>query len=302
MPRVLFGWRPDWRRRLERHIDKGEYRYDFARPDGLDPAGWDCVVPLCLDDYAALARWPDLQGRKFLIPDPDLVALCDDKLAFNRHVLAGPFAQLIPPLADGADPAMPSILKKRRGEFGADSVVIGGPPGPEVRARLADPDYFRQVLVAGNEEFALHLLIVEGAVVFNRTVRHRMPGPLSVKGAATRPIASEMLADSPLLPALAPLMADLGYNGTCCIDYKLGPGGRPMVFEVNPRIGLSLLDDINSYLEALLFALRGARPKRERMPARLANRVAYGARWLRQRSARRRAGSRRPIADDRMTQ
>jgi hypothetical protein len=300
MPRILFGWRPDWRRRLERHIDKGEYRYDFAEPGKLEPAACDCVVPLTLDDYSALARWPDLQGRKFLVPDAELVALCDDKLAFNRHLLAGPFAHLVPPLADGADPAMPGILKKRRSEFGKDSFIVGGgPPAPEIAARLADPDYFRQVLIAGEEEFALHLLLVGGTIVFHRTVRYRMPGALTVKGAAARPVESDMLADSPHLAAFAPMMAALGYTGTCCIDYKLASGGQPMLFEVNPRVGLTLLDDINRYLGALLTVLRGERPRREPLPTRLADRAAYGARWLRAWPARRR--SRPAVPHVRMT-
>ncbi|MEO8668013.1 MAG: hypothetical protein ABI399_05805 [Bauldia sp.] len=275
MPRILFGRRPDWRRRIERHIDKGQFRYAFAGPRDLDPGACDCVVPLTFDDYLALAAWPELQGQKFLIPDPALVALCDDKLAFNRHILAGPFAHLIPPLADGADPALPTILKRRRSEFGRDTVIISGASNdPAIAMRLADPEYFRQVLLAGEEEFALHLLVVAGKVVFHRTVRHRMAGPLTVKGASARPVASEMLPDSAHLADFAPLMPLLGYTGTCCIDYKLA-SGRPMLMELNPRLGITLLNDINGYLEALLGVLVGRPPKREPVWKQLWNRSAH---------------------------
>jgi predicted ATP-grasp superfamily ATP-dependent carboligase len=50
------------------------------------------------------------------------------------------------------------------------------------------------------------------------------------------------------------VLVDLGYTGTCFIDYMLDSGGAKLL-EINPRFGGSLAGDINRYLGAYLSSL-----------------------------------------------
>jgi carbamoylphosphate synthase large subunit len=263
MPRVLFGWKPEWNGAIAANIDKWQFRFRFGRLDGFDPEGFDCVVPLMRQDYEGLAHWPRWQGRKFLAPQPSLVRLCHDKLSLNRHVLSGRFADLVPALDQGGGLDFPYILKKRETAWGMDTIVVRNPDEEAAAGtRLCDPDFFRQAYIVGDEEFALHMLIAEGRVLFHRTLRVRMPTSVYVRNKATPVLHAELLADSPHLAAFAPLMLELGYTGTCCIDYKLDRG-RPMLMEINPRMGRSLVMAISDYLRAYLGALSGREPARE---------------------------------------
>ena len=50
------------------------------------------------------------------------------------------------------------------------------------------------------------------------------------------------------------MLIELGYVGTCCINYKM-ERGVPKLLEINPRVGSSLIPDINRYLFAYLRSL-----------------------------------------------
>ena len=54
-------------------------------------------------------------------------------------------------------------------------------------------------------------------------------------------------------------MRAIGFdNGICCFDYKL-VDGRPVIFELNPRFGASLVYDAPNFLDAYAGALRARR-------------------------------------------
>ena len=44
---------------------------------------------------------------------------------------------------------------------------------------------------------------------------------------------------------IAAILAPLGYSGPCCANYKVLPSGEIAIFEINPRLGGSLMNPRN---------------------------------------------------------
>ena len=146
--RVLFGARPDGAPGIQDAIDAGAYAATFASLDTADIAGFDCVVPMDMADYATLSAHPDCAAASVLMPDPDLVALCDDKAAFNAFLAEAGFGALLPRVyAPGEAASYPIVVKPRRGAWG-EGVRILQDAAAEAAAPT-DAGWVRQAYVPG---------------------------------------------------------------------------------------------------------------------------------------------------------
>jgi predicted ATP-grasp superfamily ATP-dependent carboligase len=243
--------RTDWHPMIRSRIDLRDFAPSYGAFDGLDPASFDALVPLGLADYEQLRDQPGI-ASKVIMPSTELVKLCDDKRAFDRHLEDLGFGDLRP-----GEPgqSFPYVAKASHGHSGMAAHVVQTPDQEaELAEFLARPDVFRQRWLPAQDEYAAHFLVVAGQVHFQTTVRHEMPGPRLVKGSyAMGPQRSRYMPD-PYLARFASLLHALGYEGAACIDYKV-EAGKPRIMELNPRIGGSLLRRINDYLDAYLAAL-----------------------------------------------
>ena len=70
-----------------------------------------------------------------------------------------------------------------------------------------------------------------------------------------------MTAPAEVLEQFDTVLAPLGYRDPCVIDYKIAGEGRVQIFEINPRLGGTLLLKSNAGLlrEALGHMLAAAR-------------------------------------------
>jgi len=213
-------------------------RLSFAEltPDRLRKH--DLVVPLTLKDLEKLRGFhPLLAHNPLPLPSPDCVALCDDKLACNRTLAAAGFADCVPEIADSLP--FPYVLKKRIDAWGDNTHVVASAED-ELRlgALLHDPDYFRQAFVPGQREYAAHLLVLDGRIVSALTVEYGFVQPLHKK-CREQPPHYRRLRRATHLPLFRDMLASIGYEGLCCVNYKL-ENGRVRFLEVNPRFGASL--------------------------------------------------------------
>lgn len=249
MQRILFGNHATQMAAIARYIDHDRYEASFAPFDAVDPARFDLVVPLRVEQIDA-ARPAAALGRAIL-PTRELVALCDDKLAANLWLIENGFGDMVPDLLDLRPDAYPYIRKTRRGDFGIGCRMIRGPGEDD---GSDDPDVFRQRAVAGAHEYVLHLLRIGGRIRFHVAYRYDMGQPLGVRGVVDRPTRIEPIDPGEALDRCVGVLAAMDYEGTCCFNYKMEQG-QLRILEVNPRFGGSLVGVVTDYVAAHLAAL-----------------------------------------------
>lgn len=209
----------------------------FGEPGAAGVDGHDLFVPLTIDALLRCHASGQADGAGWPIPTVDCIHVCDDKVRFHRRMTENGFSRWLPALARPGD--FPSVLKKRVDEWGSSCHLLRD-PGDEQRhaALLADPLYFRQRYVAGEIEFASHLLLSGGRIVDALTIEYRFRTPFHLKGTRHSP-DSLRVARNGHLDVFRAMLASIGFEGLCCVNYKMADG-LPLVLEVNPRFGASL--------------------------------------------------------------
>ncbi len=263
MKKIAFGRCSNWEDLVRSTIDPNEYSFECVDFDNFDLSQADYAVPVDLVDAARLRNRYGGRSEKYLIPDARVLELCADKKVFNETILASDFARMIPPIYQTEHRVFPYVLKKRNELSGQKTFVIRhlADERPHI-AHLNSDEYFCQAYVSGRVEYATHMLIVGGTVLYHSTNRYEMAEEFSVKGTHLAPARAEpgIDIDHSIIDALRRLLKTIGFNGTCCADYKI-VDGRIQLLEINPRIGFSLFRDINRYLRAYTEALQAlARP------------------------------------------
>ena len=169
----------------------------------------------------------------------------------------------------------PCVLKKATGEFG--SAVRHATNGDEFAAAMASlgveastlgEDWLLQELVASKVEYSASLLVFFGR--FRDVVRTTYTYDEAVY---VWPRVSEDVAarrtDSTLPPSHLECFARLlhDFTGICNVNYKVRDDGRPVIFEINPRLGADLAChcDPPARLRLLLERLDGAFPPSPRL-------------------------------------
>ena len=273
----LFARLRPWNRRrilfpptdMEAELRKGfAHRGDrlrFAEPTPGELGAHDLVVPLTLEDLDTLREFGPLLARNPLpLPDPDCVDLCNDKLVCNRVLAAAGFADCVPEIADSLP--FPYVLKKRVDAWGDNTHVVANAEDERRLATLLhDPDYFRQAFVPGQREYAAHLLVRKGRIVASLAVEYVYAHDLHKK-CREQPPHYRRLRRATHLPLFRDMLNAVGYEGLCCVNYKL-QDGRVRFLEINPRFGASLAP----WFFAMVRALPRAAPVRASATTSAAN-------------------------------
>lgn len=245
-------------------LDQARFRYAVAgfRNPALAMAEFDCIVPFQLKDYFDLWARGDLQRINCLIPSREVMELLDNKYECNRFLAVRGFGAHVPAMLGDEDigrlDAWPIIYKKKYDAYGTQSFLCHSRAELEaIEAATATTEYFRQEYVAGEVEYATHMLSVGGRVAYHSTFRYTFDTPHFVKGVRWKPPPPEM-CECPCPVQLGAILREADYTGTSCVNYKM-VAGEPMIFEINPRFGQSLTRDINNYLDAYIRLMRGGR-------------------------------------------
>lgn len=231
-----------------------ELQFGPVPPGGGD---FDLVVPLSNDQIVACAEDPVLSRCNPLpLPRRDVVELCDDKAALNARLTEAGFGEHIP--GTPAPGEYPYFLKKSH-DAGSRNIhrIEGGEDERRHAALLQTPEYFRQRCVFGEVEYAAHLLHYGGRLRQALTMRYTMPGPVAIKWRDPALLQRRCRDDPSHLRLFARMLTAIGFEGICCVNYKVR-AGAPQVFEINPRIGLTLGYFFPVFLRSLDWARRGA--------------------------------------------
>lgn len=246
---------PEFDAQLRRGFGRTRHELQFGPvpPGGGD---FDLVVPLSNDQIIACAEDAVLNRRNPLpLPRREVVELCDDKAAFNARLTEAGFGEYIP--GAPAPGEYPYFLKNRRDAGSQNIHRIGSEADERAHAaRLHAPEYFRQRCIVGEVEFAAHILHFGGRIRQALTMRYTMPSPVAIKWRDPALLQRRCRNDASHLQLFSRMLTAIGFEGICCVNYKVR-AGDPQVFEVNPRIGLTLGYFFPVFLRSLDWARSG---------------------------------------------
>lgn len=249
---LWFSPNPDWEPAIRRSFRFTPHQIRFG-PLGLESADFaDLVVPLTLEDTLSVSLESRARGTSHpLAAAPEKIALCNNKHVLNETLRNLGFGDIIPECSPELRP--PYVLKKKIDQWGRNTRIIRN-EYEEGRAGLDahSDEYFRQRIVPGEEEYASHILMREGRILVSVTVRLKFAADIFVYGRDGLRPRDRTLSGCAHLALFERLLGALGFEGLCCIDYKVWKK-QAALFEINPRFGASLAP----YFYSLLRHLRG---------------------------------------------
>jgi carbamoylphosphate synthase large subunit len=198
---------------------------------------FDLIVPLTINDVRYLSTMRDqLKWNPIPIPSLECIELCDDKYRFNQALIQSELKDLVPQM--GGNLNYPYILKKKTDEWGANCHIIESEETVKALSdKLTDSAYFTQELVLGREQYSAHILFKNNQVVFSVDIKHVFNTKHPIQG---RDASSyTRVRDCPYLDQFVAVLTHIGFEGLCCIDYKVRDNA-PLILEINPRFGGSL--------------------------------------------------------------
>jgi len=246
--RIFFSDEEGAKHLIEKGFRHTRHEVAFGEFTPESVARYDLLVPLTIRDLDRLnAMRPLIEKNPLPIPSAECVRLCDDKTLLNRFLIEKGFGEFIP--RTEGDFEYPYLLKKRIDEGGRDTTfVTSREQESELLSALAMEDYFRQEIVPGKFEYASHVLLWEGRIRRSLSFRYELKEELSVKRKVF-PIEQKMIP-CPFPDLFASILGAVGFEGLCCIDYRIWDG-RPLIMEINPRFGGSLRLYFFSYIRSL---------------------------------------------------
>jgi hypothetical protein len=257
---IHFSTQSAWQPMIEAGFDrKCGVRLTFGPMSSADAHGADLVVPLTVEDSLLLSGQNSKSYAGLcLSPSRQLIELAHDKRAFNARLCELGFGDFVPEMYE-ARVKFPYILKKSLDESSVSTKVIrSAEDESRHEAEIADPAYFRQAFVAGNTEYATHMLMYQGRLVHHMSVMYTFENQYPIKGQEGD---FRRIVSTPCLDRLVEILSKLGYEGVCCFNYKVNERGHPMIIELNPRFGGSLCHHFPVFVRAMVASGLFARPR-----------------------------------------
>lgn len=204
--------------------------------------------------------------RRFpsLIPDERAIAVLSDKGAFSTYVAAHGFGDLCPRTYEsGAEAVFPCVLKRTDLNGGHGVAVVGSLL--DLEARLEQPPWegrpvILQSLAAGATEYVTHCVCRYGRVLWHCSFAYALDRPDAIRTHDSGEILGPVPTPPLMLSQIEAFLAPLSYSGPCNVDYKLSGEGNIIVFEINPRLGGSLMrpDNVGYLRGALSHTIKAA--------------------------------------------
>ncbi len=234
---IRFSPHDAWGPYIARGFRGSQHTISFAHLDKIEMDSCDVVVPLELDELLSLAHRDCRRFDKTIpIPSVEAISLCHDKDQLNNFLISNGFASFVPKLYPNR--SFPYILKKKADQWGAHSYVIACEEDEKRLSKsLCDPDYFRQEMIVGEYEYATHILFKGKAIVYAVNIEYKFRTNRPIKGKDSA--IYRKICRCAHLEVFASMLDRIGFEGLCCINYKLRDD-MPYIIEINPRFGGSI--------------------------------------------------------------
>lgn len=243
---VLYGIPyADWNatlsdRALWAHIaDIAQLRRLPANPFGSGARPGDIVVAMKTNH---IRRRP---GGSALEPTALAISTLEDKAKFAAYMAASGFNDYCPQTyADRQEATFPCVLK--RTDLSASLGVAIVQSSAHLDELLRSPTfegrpYILQAAVAGNVEYATYCVCKAGRVLWSCSFATDVGSPVAIKREDNAVRRQAVATPDTVIRQIEAILRPPALSGPCNVDYKLSSDGRVQIFEINPRLGGTLM-------------------------------------------------------------
>jgi hypothetical protein len=235
---ILFFDKPKWFIALKEAFKYSSHTINYGTLDDKCIDEYDLIIPLTLKNLTDSNVRNLLKNKTIPIPSMDAILLCDNKIEFNKFMIANGFGSNIPALEKPF--TFPYILKKNKDEYSENTFIIYNVEDEQNYAeQLNSADFFSQEIITGKNEYATHINFIDNKIVNSLTVKYIFKSEGVIKGKHDNVIIT--ITYCPYLELFTSILQTIGFNGICCFNYKV-KNNVPYILEINPRFGGSLCD------------------------------------------------------------
>ena len=217
------------------------------------------LLPLMEDHVASRPR-----RYAALVPSPTALATLRDKAAFAAYARSHSLAGMVPAIYPTLDDAVFPCVIKRTDLNSGQGVEVAETREQAERLLAGEPFLGRaclfQALVVKSVEYVAHCVCKEGRMLWHRVYASEPPTGATIRRSAPAWRHRPASVSGRVLESLESFLTPLAYSGPCNIDFAIDAGGRVIVFEINPRLGGSLMlsENVDDLRECLSCILRNA--------------------------------------------
>lgn len=241
---AIHGWHgPSWNEAVDAKAKVWELLgpAGIARPAQGAPRWWRkrVVIPLMEPHIASLPG-----GCHALVPDAESLAILADKARFARYAADLGAAHLLPRSVDPAHPTFPAVLKRTNLNGGNGVAILAS--HRELDEKLATAPWagetvLLQEVIPSRMEFVTHVVCVRGRIVWHRSYGYPLARRNEVRGPVEELTIKRHRARPADIRAFEQLLLPLRFDGPANVDYRRRRDGSIAIFEINPRLGGSLM-------------------------------------------------------------
>jgi carbamoylphosphate synthase large subunit len=184
-----------------------------------------------------------------LVPPKEVVDISYNKDVFYNFISEHGFKNNLPQQLDAPDFSRPFIVKRLCGEGGLGIFLVWDEDRyKEVMQQpsLKDQPYRLEEYVEGDDEYVFYAVCKDGKILWNANLMGQPPIDSRVqKGSFTN--ASVVKVTSEVYEVFKGILKAFNYEGPANFNYKL-KDNKPIIFEMNSRIGGTLMDPKFSHL------------------------------------------------------
>lgn len=207
------------------------------------------VIPLFEHNIIILKN----NGIKSNIPDADTVNTFKSKIKFHQYCINNNLKSLVPKTFSNLDDIKNDqtinkiIIKKDVSGWGVGCEIIDK---NEIKQEYFNGNNIQEYL-PGKIEYVSHIIAKNGKIVLCITYETITNEEYYIKNSNYKCVKiNSIKLNKSYINQLENFLIPCAYNGICCFDYKI-VDNQIKVFEINPRIGGSLLGNIKDFLKVL---------------------------------------------------
>jgi carbamoylphosphate synthase large subunit len=183
------------------------------------------------------------QGYLTLVPSKELVDLASYKNTFYNFLTEHGFKEYFPQPLDAPNFTTPFILKRLHGEGGFGIFLVWNEERYKevlTQPSLKNEPYMLEEYIEGDDEYIFYVVCKKGEILWHASLMGQPPTDSRVqKGSFAN--ASEVEITKETYSVFKGIFKALNYDGPANFNYKI-KNNKPIIFEMNPRIGGTLMD------------------------------------------------------------